>query len=71
MSSRIGNTTTRGQKSPRSCELCGKMNFNLFRYGSTGITFSKCTECGRRTVKQVNPIRKVEPIDSFLQNEQN
>lgn len=52
MSSKIGSTVTRGRKSPRLCETCGKVNFNLFRYGSTGITFSTCSECGKRVIKE-------------------
>ncbi len=38
--------------SPRICSKCGEPNcYNAFRYGSTGITFFRCTECGKKSAK--------------------
>ena len=42
--------TPRRKISPRGCDMCGVLNFNTFRYNSTGIVFYRCTKCSKYTI---------------------
>lgn len=40
-----------GRNSPHPCMKCKKVTpLDRYRYGSTGVIISKCSECGKRII---------------------